>query len=131
MENKYGKYVFKKKDLEIKSNNGIRYIVNPEKDVCLYKTPYRPDGEDEEFYMHKTKSHGIQYYKLHFRDGSAKFEGVNKEQIEQTLRDEELKYNTVITREQLELLEKHSCSKRYGLFRSFRIHLPLHVYDLQ
>ena len=50
---------------------------------------------------------GIQYYKLHFRDGSAKFEGVNKEQIEEARKDEELKQNTVITREQLELLEKH------------------------
>lgn len=107
MEKKYEDFVFKKKDLEIVSDDGIRYFVNPEKDVSLYKTPYRPDVEGEEFYMHKTQSHGIQYYKLHFRDGSAKFEGVNKEQIEQTLRDEELKYNTVITREQLELLKKH------------------------
>ncbi len=59
-----------------------------------------------EVYMHKTKSHGMQYYMLHFR-GSAKFEGVNKEHIEQALKDEELKHDTVITREQLELLEKH------------------------
>ena len=107
MKKKYEEFVFKKKDLEIESNDGIRYIVNPEKDVCLYKTPYRSDGEGEEFYMHKTPSHGIKYYKLHFRDGSAKFEGVSKEQIEEALKDEELKHDTVITREQLELLEKH------------------------
>ena len=50
---------------------------------------------------------GIQYYKLHFGDGSAIFEGVNKEQIEEARKDEKLKQNTVITREQLELLEKH------------------------
>ena len=48
--------------------------------------------------------------KLHFGDGSAKFEGVNKEQIEEARKDEELKQNTVITREQLELLEKHGIS---------------------
>ena len=108
MEKKYDEFVFKKKDLEIESNDGIRYIVNPEKDVCLYKTPYRPDEEGEEFYMHKTQSHGIQYYKLYFRNGSAKFEDVNKEQIEEALKDEELKHNTVITREQLELLEKRN-----------------------
>ena len=107
MEKKYEEFVFKKKDLEIVSDNGTQYFVNPEKDVCLYKIPYRPDEEAEEFYMHKTKSHGIQYYKLHFRDGSAKFEGVNKEYIEEALKDEELEHNTVITREQLELLEKH------------------------
>jgi hypothetical protein len=107
MEKKYGEFVFKKKDLEIVSNDGTRYLVNPEKDVCLYKIPYRPDGEGEEFYMHKTKSHGIQYYMLHLRDGSAKFEGVKKEHIEEVLKDEEFKHDTVITREQLELLEKH------------------------
>jgi len=45
MKKKYEEFVFKKKDLEIESNDGIRYIVNPEKDVCLYKTPYRSDGE--------------------------------------------------------------------------------------
>ena len=50
---------------------------------------------------------GIQYYKLHFGDDSARFEGVNKEQIEEARKDEELKQNTVITRERLELLEKH------------------------
>ena len=84
-----------------------RYFINPEKDVSLYKTPYRLDGEGVEYYIHKTKSHGMQYYKLHFRDGSAKFEGVKKEQIEEALKDEELKHDTVITREQLELLDKH------------------------
>ncbi|MFZ0511435.1 MAG: hypothetical protein WAM14_07510 [Candidatus Nitrosopolaris sp.] len=64
MEKKYGKFVFKK-DLEIGSDDGTRYFVNPEKDVCLYKVPYRPDGEGEEFYMHKTKDHGRQYYRLY------------------------------------------------------------------
>jgi hypothetical protein len=32
----------------------------------LYKIPYRPDGEGEEFYMHETENHGIQFYRLHF-----------------------------------------------------------------
>jgi len=32
---------------------------------------------------------------------------VNKKQIEEALKGEELKHDTVITREQLELLEKH------------------------
>ena len=59
MEKKYGEFVF----LEIESDDGTRYFVNPEKDVCLYKLPYRPDGKGEEFYMHNTKSHGIQYYR--------------------------------------------------------------------
>ena len=45
MEKKYEEFVFRKKDLKIESNDGIIYIVNPEKDVCLYKTPYRSDGE--------------------------------------------------------------------------------------
>lgn len=47
MENKYGKFVFKKKDLEIESNDGTQFFVDPEKVVCLYKIPYRPDGEGE------------------------------------------------------------------------------------
>jgi hypothetical protein len=49
MEKKYGEFVFKKKDLEIESNDGTQYFVDSEKDVCLYKIPYRPDGEGEEF----------------------------------------------------------------------------------
>jgi hypothetical protein len=40
-------------------------------------------------------------------ENSAKFEGIEKEHIEDALKDEELKHDTVITREQLELLEKH------------------------
>ena len=83
-----------REDLEIVSDDGTRYFVNPEKDVCLYKIPYRPDGEGKEFYMHKTKSHGNRYYKLHFRGGSAKFDGVNKEHIEQALKDEEPEHDT-------------------------------------
>ena len=53
MVKKYSEFVFKKKDFEIISNDEIRYFVNPEKDVCLYKIPYHPDGEGEEFYMHE------------------------------------------------------------------------------
>ena len=45
MEKKYEEFVFKKKDLEILSDDGTRYFINPEKDVCLYKIPYRPDGD--------------------------------------------------------------------------------------
>jgi hypothetical protein len=56
----------KRKDLEIGLDDGTRYVVNPEKDVCLYKVPYSPDGDDEEFYVHKTKNHGRQFYRLHF-----------------------------------------------------------------
>ncbi len=37
----------------------------------------------------------------------AKFEPVEKEYIGDVLKDEELKHDTVVTREQLELLEKH------------------------
>ena len=37
MQKKYGGFVFKKKVLEIVSNDGTRYFVNSEKDVCLYK----------------------------------------------------------------------------------------------
>jgi hypothetical protein len=29
-----------------------------EKDVCLYKIPYRPHVEGEEFYIHETENHG-------------------------------------------------------------------------
>ncbi|MGC2573895.1 MAG: hypothetical protein WA364_20455 [Candidatus Nitrosopolaris sp.] len=105
MEKKYGEFVFKKKDLEIESNDGIRHFVNPEKDVRLYKIPYRPDGEGEEFYMHETENHGIQFYRLYFVEDWAKFESVEKEYIANVLIDEELKHDTIITREQLELLE--------------------------
>ena len=42
MEKKYEEFVFKKKDLEIVSDDGTRY---PEKDICLYKIPYGPDGD--------------------------------------------------------------------------------------
>lgn len=55
MEKRHGAFSFKKEDLEIDLDDGTRYFVNPEKDVCLYKIPYRPGGEGEEFYMHKTK----------------------------------------------------------------------------
>jgi hypothetical protein len=103
MEENYGELFFKKEDLEIDLGDGTWYFVNPEKNVCLYKIPYPPDGEGEEFYMHKTQSHGMQYYKLHFSDGSTKFQGVKKEHIEEALKDEELKHGTMITREQLEL----------------------------
>jgi hypothetical protein len=48
-----------------------RYFVNPQNDVCLYKIPYRPDEEGEEFYTHKTKKH----------EDWAKFEGVEEEYI--------------------------------------------------
>jgi len=64
MEKRYGAFYFKRKDLGIGLDDGTRYIVNP--DVCLYKIPYRPDSEGEEFYVHKTKNHGRQFYKLHF-----------------------------------------------------------------
>ena len=30
-------HFFKRKDLEIGLDDGTRYVVNPEKDVCLYK----------------------------------------------------------------------------------------------
>jgi hypothetical protein len=37
MEKKYGEFAFKNKDVEIVSDDGTRYLVNPEKDVYLYK----------------------------------------------------------------------------------------------
>jgi hypothetical protein len=107
MEKKYGEFVFKKKDIEIELNDGIKYFVNPEKDVCLYKIPYRPDGQGEEFYMHETENHGTQFYRLYFGENWAIFESVEKEYIADVLKDEELKHDTIITREQLELLEKN------------------------
>jgi hypothetical protein len=67
MEKRDGAFVFKKKDLEIDLEDGTQYVVNPEKDVCLYKIPYRPNGDGEEFYVHNTKNHGRQFYRLHFR----------------------------------------------------------------
>jgi hypothetical protein len=62
MEKKHGAFSFKKEDLEIDLRDGTRYIVNPEKDVCLYKIPYGPKRKGEEFYTHKTKNHGRKYY---------------------------------------------------------------------
>ena len=107
MEKKYEEFVFKKKDLEIVSNDGTRYFVNPEKDVCLYKIPYRPGAEGEEFYMHETENHGRQFYRLYFGVDWAKFEAVGKEYIADVLKDEEIKHDTVITQAQLGLLEKY------------------------
>ena len=107
MEKRDREFVFKKKDLEIDLDDGTRYLVNPEKDVCLYKIPYRRNGHGEEFYMHKTKNHGRQFYKLHFRSDWARFESIDKEHIAAALKDEEIKYDTVITRDQLDLLEKY------------------------
>jgi hypothetical protein len=37
----------------------------------------------------------------------AKFEGIDKEHIATALKDEEIKHDTVITRDQLDLLEKY------------------------
>ena len=107
MERRHGAFTFKRKDLEIGLDNGTRYIVNPEKDVCLYKVPYRPDMEGEEFYIHKTKNHGRQFYKLSFGENWAKFEGVDKDYIATALKDEEIKHDTVIRRDQLDLLERY------------------------
>jgi len=69
MEKRHGAFFFKRKDLEIGLGDGTRYVVNPEKDVCLYKVPYRPGREGEEFYMHKTKNHGKQFYTFRGRVG--------------------------------------------------------------
>ena len=73
----------------------------------MYKIPYRPDGEGEEFYMHETGNQGIQFYRLYFGENWAKFESVEKEYIADVLKDEGLKHDTIITREQIELLEKN------------------------
>ena len=107
MEKRDGAFVFEKKDLKINLDDGARYVVNPEKDICLYKMPYRPNGDGEEFYMHKTKNHGRQFYRLHFGADWAKFEGIDKEHITTALKDEEIKHDTVITPDQLDLLEKY------------------------
>jgi hypothetical protein len=61
MDKRHGAFFFKKKYLEIGLDDGARYVVNPEKDVCLYKVPYRPNADGEEFYVHKTKDHGRQF----------------------------------------------------------------------
>ena len=107
MEKRDGAFIFKKKDLKIDLDDGARYVVNPEKDVCLYKIPYRPNGDGEEFYMHKTKNHGRQFYRLHFGADWAKFEGIDKEHIASALKDEEIKHDTIITQDQLDLLGKY------------------------
>ena len=57
--------------------------------------------------MHKTKNHGRQFYRLHFGADWAKFEGIDKEHITTALKDEEIKHDTVITPDQLDLLEKY------------------------
>jgi hypothetical protein len=66
MEKRHGAFSFKKEDLEIGLDDGTKYFINPEKDVCLYKIPYRPAAEGEEFYMHETENHGRQFYRLYF-----------------------------------------------------------------
>jgi hypothetical protein len=57
--------------------------------------------------MHETENHGIQFYRLYFGEDWAKFESIEKEYVADVLKDEELKHDTIITREQLELLEKN------------------------
>ena len=57
--------------------------------------------------MHETENHGIQFYRLYFGQDWAKFKSVEKEYIANVLIAEELKHDTIITREQLELLEKN------------------------
>ncbi|MGB6593932.1 MAG: hypothetical protein WBE68_20735 [Candidatus Nitrosopolaris sp.] len=57
--------------------------------------------------MHETENHGTQFYRLYFGENWAIFESVEKEYIADVLKDEELKHDTIITREQLELLEKN------------------------
>jgi len=52
----------------------------------LYNIPYRPDVEGEEFYMHETEHHGIQFYRLYFTEDWAKFESVGKEYIADVLK---------------------------------------------
>ena len=106
MEKRDGADVMEK-DLKINLDDGTRYVVNLEKDVCLYKIPYRPNRDGEEFYMHKTKNHGRQFYRLYFRADWAKFEGIDKEHIATALKDEEIKHDTIITQDQLDLLEKY------------------------
>jgi len=59
----------------------------------LYKVPHRPGREGEKFYIHKTKNHGKQFYKLRFGAEWAKFEGVDKDYIAGALRDEEIKHD--------------------------------------
>ena len=73
----------------------------------MYKIPYRQNGDGEEFYIHKTKNHGKQFYRLHFGENWAKFEGVDKDYIGAALKDEEIKHDTVIRRDQLDLLERY------------------------
>ena len=73
----------------------------------MYKIPYRQNGDGEEFYIHKTKNHGRQFYRLRFGADAARFEGTDKEHIATALKDEEIKHDTVITRDQLDLLEKY------------------------
>ena len=75
MEKRDGAFIFKKKDLKIDLDDGTRYVVNPEKDICLYKKPYRPNGDGEEFYMHKTKNHGRQF--ITNRKGYPKRHGIS------------------------------------------------------
>src|SRR5215469_8927200 len=98
MEKRDGAFVFEKNDLKID-------LDDPEKDVCLI--PYRPYGDGEEFYMHKTKNNGRQFYRLHFGADRAKFEGIDKEHIAIAVKDEEIKHDTIITQDQLDLLGKY------------------------
>ena len=67
----------------------------------------RSTMEGEEFYIHKTKNHGRQFYKLSFGENWAKFEGVDKDYIATALKDEEIKHDTVIRSDQLDLLERY------------------------
>jgi hypothetical protein len=67
----------------------------------LYKIPYRPNADGE------TKNHGRQFYRLRFGENWAKFEGVEKDYIAAALKDEEIKHDTVIRPDQLDLLERY------------------------
>jgi hypothetical protein len=80
----------------------MNYVIHVQQDLFIF---------DLEPYVNtiqiQVANHGTQFYRLYLGENWVKFEAVEKEYIGDVLKDEELKHDTVITREQLELLEKH------------------------
>lgn len=56
----------------IKEEDGSRWIADTKTDTCLYKAPRNPPNTGRSYltgtdlFVHKTRSHGVKYYFLHW-----------------------------------------------------------------
>jgi hypothetical protein len=82
----------------------MNYVIHVQQDLFIFEPHLEPYVNNIQI---QVANHGTQFYRFYLGENWAKFEAVEKEYVGDLLKDEELKHDTVITREQLELLEKH------------------------